>query len=201
MMKKSPAAQRLLVCLALALPLLGACGKSAPTHFYSLATEPREALQPPKAPCYSLGVGPVDLPAYLDRTQIVTRGEGNRMLLADFDQWIEPVQANFTSALSDALSRKVCAKPLMGFPWPGGSRPDYQIAIQVRTFDGALGKEAVLRADWSVADRDGKVLAWKASALREAASGNDYPSLVAAQSRLVEKLAQEMAESLATLAK
>ena len=199
MSRKSLLPLSLLTCLALVLPLLGACGKSAPTHFYSLAGEAGEPAQAPGGPCYSLGIGPIDMPAYLDRTQIVTRGEGNRMQLADFDQWIEPVQANFTRALTDALSGMVCAKPIMGFPWPGGITPDRQIAVQVRQFDGALGREAVLRADWSITNKDGRVLVWKSTTLREPCPGGEYGSLVAAQSRLVGRFAQEIAQALSNL--
>jgi uncharacterized lipoprotein YmbA len=203
MFRMKPFAKLLTVCMALALPLMSACGKSAPVRFYSLASEytAEQAAQDPKTPCVSLGVGPVDFPAYLDRTQIVTRGDANRMNLSEFDQWIEPVQANFTSALMDALVSQVCAKPLVGFPWPGGVRPDRQIAIQVREFDGKLGREAVLRADWSIIDKDGKVLVWKSTLLREACPGVDYGPLVAAQSRLVGRLAKEIAQAISGLPK
>ena len=64
---------------------------------------PAPADKAPAGSCPSLGLGPVDLPAYLDRTQIVTRGEGNLMLMAEFDQWIEPVQANFTRGRGDLM--------------------------------------------------------------------------------------------------
>ncbi|WP_243358561.1 PqiC family protein [Fundidesulfovibrio terrae] len=201
MHRKAQFSVTLLACLALMLPLLGACGKSAPTRFYSLAAEAPEPEQKPAGPCYSLGIGPVDTPAYLDRTQIVTRGEGNRMLLAEFDQWIEPVQANFSRALTDALSRMVCARPVMGYPWPGGVRPDYQVAVQVRTFDGSLGKDALLHADWSIADKDGRVLAWKSSVLREPCAGIDHAALVAAQGRLVDRFAKEVAAALSSIAR
>lgn len=189
------------LCLFVALSVLTACGKSPPVHFYSLGTGVAAAEAPVQSaqPCPSLGVGPVELPAYLDRSQIVTRGEGNRMNMAETEQWIEPVQANFTSALMDALSGLVCAGPLTVFPGPGGGRPDRQLAVQVRQFDGKLGGEAVLRAEWSVTDKDGRVLAWKNATLREPCPGVDYGSLVAAQSRLVVKLAQEMAGTLTTL--
>lgn len=186
---------RLAVLLILAATALCGCGKSAPVHFYTLALEPAKDAQP-SGPCFSLGIGPVETPPYLDRSQIVTRGEGNRMLMADFDQWIEPVQAGFSRALGEALARLVCAGPVMSYPWPGGANPDYQVAVQVRSLDGTLGKEAVLRADWTITGKDGKVVAGKSSMLREPCGGPDFASLVAAQSRLVDKLAREMAGAL-----
>lgn len=189
---------RMAACLLLVPLLAAACAKSAPTHFYSL-TEPQASAEKPRpaGPCLALGVGPVEFPPYLDRTQIVTRGQGNHMKLADFDQWIEPVQANFTAALQDSLAARVCAEPLVGFPWPDDVSPDRRIAVRVRQFDGVLGQTAVLRADWSVSDKQGKVLAWRTSTLSEPCGGGEYSALVAAQSRLVARLADEMAKALA----
>ncbi|WP_459934862.1 PqiC family protein [Fundidesulfovibrio butyratiphilus] len=187
---------RLAMCLLLVSLLASACGRSAPTHFYSL-TEPQAAEKPrPAGPCLALGVGPVELPPYLERTQIVTRGQGNHMKLAEFDQWIEPVQANFTSALQDALAARICAEPMVGYPWPDDVTPDRRIAVRVRQFDGVLGQTAVLRADWSVADKEGKVLVWRTSTLSEPCASAEYSALVAAQSRLVARLADEMVKVL-----
>ncbi|WP_300160551.1 PqiC family protein [Solidesulfovibrio sp.] len=182
--------------LAAGLLLLAGCGKSAPTHFYSLnAAAKSEAA--PAGPCMSVGVGPVDFPAYLDRAQIVTRGGGNRMHLAEFDQWIETPRENFQRVLTENLAGLVCAKPLVTYPWPTGGHPDRQVVIQVARFDGVVGQDAVLRASWSVLDVDGNNLAWNSNEYRETAAGPDYDALAAAQSRLVEKFAKDVAASLA----
>jgi hypothetical protein len=195
-------------CLALALVLLAACGKSAPTHFYTLAPEPLPALpggtsgaaEPgggvktrPAGPCPSLGIGPVDFPAYLDRNQVVTQGEDHRMFVAEFDQWIEPLQDNFKRTLLADLGTATCAKPLVMYPWPPGVRPDHQVVIQVRRFDGALGREAVLQADWSILDASGAILFWQTSQYREPLDGPGYAQLASAQSRAVARLAGDIA--------
>ncbi|WP_428560539.1 MAG: PqiC family protein [Solidesulfovibrio sp. DCME] len=183
--------------LAAALLLLAGCGKSAPTHFYSLSSAPAaQKDQAPSGPCLSVGVGPVDFPAYLDRSQIVTRTGANRMQLAEFDQWIETPRENFQRILTENLAGLVCAKPLVTYPWPTGGHPDRQVVIQVARFDGVLGQDAVLRASWSVLDTDGKNLAWRSNEYRQAAGGPDYDSLAAAQSRLVEQFAKDVADSL-----
>jgi hypothetical protein len=182
---------------ACALLLLTGCGKSAPTRFYSLsAAGAPPAAEAPAGPCLSLGVGPIDFPAYLDRAQIVTRIGDNRMQMADFEQWIEPLRDNFQRALLENLSRLVCAKPLIGFPWPAGGHPDRQLVIQVASFDGTLGQETWLRVSWAVLDADVKTLVWRSAEYREPVAGPDYAALAAAQSRLVEKFAKDVAESL-----
>lgn len=178
------------------LPLLAGCGKSAPTHFYSLSASPSQTAEAPAGPCLSLGIGPIDFPAYLDRSPIVTRLSQNQMHLADFDQWIEPLRENFQRILTENLASLVCAKPLVTYPWPAGGHPDRQVVIQVASFDGSLGEQARLKASWSVLDADGKPLTWRTVEHHEAAAGPDYAALAAAQSRLVEKFAKDVAESL-----
>ncbi|MFP5238810.1 MAG: membrane integrity-associated transporter subunit PqiC, partial [Acidobacteriota bacterium] len=177
----------LLLCLAAAL--LAGCGKSAPTHFYSLSSAqeaaPAQEAKAAKAPCFSLGVGPVDFPAYLDRSQVVVRQSGNQMHVADFEQWVEPLQENFKRVLLENLEGSLCASPLVLHPWPVGVRPDYQVALQVLRFDGAPGQSAQLRASWSILDSHGELLVWKSSTLQESVAGPGYDALAAAQSRLV----------------
>ena len=184
--------------LALCLILfLAGCGKSAPTRFYSLTAAPAAAGATAETrDCPALGLGPVEFPAYLDRSQIVTPGQGTSMHLAEFDQWIEPVRTNFERILMENLSGLVCAGPLVSHPWPEGLRPERQVAIQVRRFDGTLGGQAELRADWSILDAGGEVLVWRATTASEPAQGPDYAALVAAQSRLVEALARDIAAGL-----
>ncbi|WP_243438574.1 PqiC family protein [Fundidesulfovibrio soli] len=193
-----------LLPLCLAAFLLAGCGKSAPTHFYSLSTgqtAPEREAAPARAPCFSLGVGPVDFPAYLDRSQVVVRQGGNQMHVADFEQWVEPLQENFKRVLLENLEGSLCASPLVLHPWPVGVRPDYQVALQVLRFDGAPGQSAQLRASWSILDSRGELLVWKSSTLQESVAGPGYDALAAAQSRLVNRLSQEIAQAFAGLKK
>lgn len=208
MFTRANALAAMLAALALTAPLLGGCGKSAPTRFYTLAPQSisqqagqdaQAAIPAPGQPCRSLGIGPVDFPPYLDRNQIVTRSGSHQMAVADFDQWIEPLHDNFNRTLIADLAGVTCDKPLVLFPWPAGVRPDYQVAIQVRRFDGSLGGEAVLQADWSVIDASGQAVAWQTSLFKETPGGADYANLASAQSRLVARLAQDIAAKLRSL--
>jgi hypothetical protein len=188
---------RALPLAVLLLTLLAAgCGKSAQTRFYTLTGDPEAAKT---APCVSLGVGPVDFPPYLDRTQIVTRLDGSRMHLAEFDQWIEPLHDAFARALAAGLTQPECGKPVAQSPWPPGVKPRYQLTVQVRRFDAVPAREAALEASWSILDDSGKVLAYKSSVLREPLQGPDYAQIAQAQSALTAKLAREVAAELAKL--
>jgi uncharacterized lipoprotein YmbA len=193
--------------IGVALLLLGACvtGTSAPSRFYVLhpvaATETE--LQPaPVERCLAIGIGPLELPAYLDRPQIVTRLSHNELKLAEFDKWAEPLRDNLIRVVAENISSLLCTEPITIFPWKSYTRIDYQVAIEIVALDGKLGDKASMTARWSILEGEDKNPLWlKRSSYSESVDGSGYPAFVAAQSRLVEALSREIAETLKALPK
>lgn len=190
--RTSPLIVLVATCL-LALCLLSGCGKSAPTHFYALS--PAEAPPLDGPPCYSVGIGPVEIPAYLDRRDVVTREGGARVKLAEFESWAEPVKDGLARVLAENLSGLVCARPIAVYPWPTGVNPEYQVTVQAQRFDGALKKDVVLRASWSILNGDGELLVWKLFESR-APAGDDYASMAASMSDLAATLSRDIAMAI-----
>lgn len=185
--------------------LLAGCASSPTPRFYLLtsleATSP-EMKPPTQEPCFSIGIGPINLPDYLDRPQIVTRGTSIELKLAEFDRWGEPLGDSLKRVLAKNLSTLLCIKTIAFFPWKGGIPFDYRIEMEVLRFDGSLGGNVSLEAWWVVFSGDGKrMLASKRSILTEAVGGQDYKSLVGAQSRALGTLSREIAEVIKTLPK
>src|SRR5882757_4935 len=83
--------------------LLSGCAESKPARFYVL-TPLMAAKEATAAKGPALGVGPVVIPQYLDRPEIVTRSSDNRLDLANFDQWGGRFGDNITRALAENLS-------------------------------------------------------------------------------------------------
>ena len=87
------------VALVAELLLLG-CGtlsaKPDPSRFFTLSAltqnEPNAAKQPSGMPGISLGVGPVTLPGYLVRQEIVVRVARNQLILSEHDRWAVPAR-------------------------------------------------------------------------------------------------------------
>ena len=96
-----------LLLFAAAVVGLGGClgGASAPTKYCTLApvvSQPAE--NNPASPDLALGIGPVMLPASLDRPQIVTRQGAEELTLVEFDRWAEPLRAGVPRVLADKLT-------------------------------------------------------------------------------------------------
>ena len=91
-----------LALLGVALLALSGCASSPPTRLYVVPSLTDTATAPPLAPHdLTLGVGPVTLPPYLDRPQIVTRAGRARLILAEFDQWAAPLQDTVARVLAE----------------------------------------------------------------------------------------------------
>ena len=184
--------------------VLSGCA-SSPSRFYLLSS--LEATSPEMKPsaeerCFSFGIGPINIPYYLDRPQIVTRGTSTELKLAEFDRWGEPLGDNLKSVLAKNLSILLCTKAVAFFPWRGGIPIDYRIEMEVLRFDGSLGGNVSLEAWWMISSGDGKrILFSKKSTLTEAVGGQDYKSLVGAESRALGTLSREIAEAIKTLSK
>jgi len=70
--------------IALALPLiLAGCGTTPASKYYLLSAE---ASGFPQGSTPSLGVGPIEIPEYLNRNALVYGREGNRLHVANFER-------------------------------------------------------------------------------------------------------------------
>ncbi|UCG11537.1 MAG: membrane integrity-associated transporter subunit PqiC [Deltaproteobacteria bacterium] len=194
--------------LIIALSLLGpfGClgkGTTQPTRFYHLnPLASSDSMKKVSAPGTDLaiGVGPIQLPEYLDRPQIVTREGNNELQLAEFSQWAESLTKNFSRVFAENLSILLDTERVVIFRWKGTRSLTYWVKMEVSRFDGELGGNASLIARWGIYEEDGiNAIMTKRASFTEPVNGKDYESLVAAQSRLIMAFSREVAETIRTL--
>ena len=190
-----PTSAALATCLALA-----GCADSQPTRFYTLAAvpdAPSEAL--PALPAdLAVGIGPVTLPPYLDRPQLVTRAGSNRAVLADFDSWVEPLQGMFARVLAENLALHLGTDDVLMLPQRRPLALDYQVEVDVTRFDVDTSGNAVLEARWWVLGRDGeRLLRSGRSSITEPTQVGDYTAAAGALSRALGAMSLEIARALA----
>jgi hypothetical protein len=177
-------------------------GPSAPTKFYT--------LMPVAAPdgtgrsaaadlAVTVGVGPVILPAYLDRSQIVTRRGPDELDLAEFDRWAGPLDDNIQGVVAQDLATLLQTDRIALFPWPKRRSVARQVVVDVLRFDGTPGGDVSLDARWRILGSDGGELMVKRLSLTEATGGPGYARLVAAMSRAVSGLSRDVAAALRAL--
>ncbi len=184
--------------LALTVALAG-CMSLAPrpdrTRYYVLDAGP--GAPPPRAALPALGVGPVRLAAYLDRSEIVTRAGPARIEVATFERWGAPLDALLASALSEALREAVPAREVVTWPWPPGMTPEWTVAVDVLRFEREPDGTGVLEARWTL--RRGAMLAGQGlTSARERAAAPGTGETVAALGRTVRTLARDVAAGVET---
>jgi len=183
----------------------GSCAlrTSATTRFYILSPLVHTAVEKQDEKgknCKTIGIGPLDLPAYLDRPQIVTRVNPDELKLAELDNWAEPLKDNITRVLAENISRLLCTEDVVFFPWKQSSHVDYQVDIKIVWMDGKLGEKAILVTQWAVIDASGKsVLLTKRSQYTESVTETTYSALVAAYNRLIANFSHDIAQAVKSL--
>jgi uncharacterized lipoprotein YmbA len=184
------------------LSALGGCSLSRrppPTRLYVLTAMPQSerAARPILTNSGAIGIGPVTLPQYTNRSQIVTGNTNPELGRASFEQWAEPLEDNFTRVLTENLSLLLATDQVEVFPWRGPTSIAYQVIIDVTQFLGEPGGQASLEARWSVVGKNGKeVLVRKKSSFIEPVGGQDYQTLAAALSRTVAQLSRDIAAAI-----
>jgi uncharacterized protein len=193
-----PVLRRLaVVTLAASLLGLGACA-STPSRFYILnplsASEVIPATAAAQGPV--IAVGPVTVPKYLDRPQIVTRASRNQLTLGEFDRWAEPLPDNISRVLGENLARLVPTDHILLQTWPRPATLDYQVTVEVLDFEGGLGGESVLLALWSLLDGAEQPLITRRASLQSPVGGRDYEALVQALNQMLDALSRDIAEAI-----
>lgn len=188
------------------LMILGGCigGKSSPAKFYVLSAlpnpEPTKKVEAAERGV-AIGVGPVSLPPYLDRPEIVTRSGGNELHLSEFDRWAEPLQQNVSSVLAENLSILIPTDRTTVFPWERSVPITYQVIVEVTRFEGNADGNVSLMARWSVFGADGKkeLLSRQSNLTTPTGAPRDHTATVSAMSRSLADLSREIAAAIKTL--
>jgi uncharacterized lipoprotein YmbA len=148
---------------------------------------------------FTIGLGPIKLPPYLDRPEIVTRMAPNRLELSKEDRWGESVQNGFTRSMERDLSAQTSAAIVL-FPWYSTVHIDMQVQIDIYRFETDAQGTATLSAKWTVLDSTGKnILYTVESNLTQPSKPGDNTEAAAALSRTIGDLSAQIANMLQQL--
>ena len=179
-----------LASVCAACMLAGACGSSPPSRFYKLT-----ATDMPAAPASTVfvAIGPVTVPAVVDRPEIVVSAGVNELALDEFNRWASPLQDNLSRVIAENLAAMLGTPRVILYPNALATDPEYRVAIDVRAFDSVPGTAATVDATWTVRrSRDGKTETGRTLA-RENVTAPGYEALAAAHSRAVARLCGDIA--------
>lgn len=140
---------RKMITLLIATLLITACGRSQPSQFYVLTDMANSKHQQRSRP-FNLGVGPITLPKYLDKPEIVTREHGNELQLAEFHRWAEGLTDNVVRVVGDNINAMLPNSHIYSYPWNAKANINYQVEVDVRRFEMDSNYNCVLTAQWNI---------------------------------------------------
>jgi uncharacterized lipoprotein YmbA len=189
-------ARHLLVALGMAL-LTTSCATSPPTQFYVLRPMEGPASTAVPARQLAVGVGPLSLPGYLDRPQIVSRSGTNQLELAEFDKWAEPLKDSLPKLIAANLGVLLPSERVYRYPWSASTKVDYQVTVDILAFERTTDGTCTLEARWSVIDRHTRAArATRHQRYSAQAQGADYAVTVAAMNAALGDMSRDIAATL-----
>jgi uncharacterized lipoprotein YmbA len=189
--------RRLASCVLLFALVAGTGCASPRSDFYTL----NSAAKPVTTGAdYSVAVGPVSVPAAVDRPQIVVRLAPNQVGIDEFHRWASPLPDAISRVVAENLAAMLGTPNVTVFTRPTAAGARYRVLVDVLRFESAPGEAATLDAVWTVrSTMDGATRSGRTTA-SEPVPDREYATLAAAHSRALGRLSADLAGAIRALA-
>ncbi|MDP2905966.1 MAG: PqiC family protein [Candidatus Omnitrophota bacterium] len=192
------------VSSAMALSGCVSPSSSPPPRFYMLsavtANEGVPTFEIPKDTI--IEVGPVKIPDYQNRPQIVTQDKDKMLTLAQFDRWGESLDVGLARALAEDLTLMLPGATVGIFPSNYAIPVNYQVIIDVAQLESELDKDLVFAAQWSLIEPKKNVMLFtKRAEFRQPIEPHNYSGLAKTLGAVCATLGSQIAEGLSAKCK
>ncbi|MFI3198082.1 MAG: PqiC family protein [Methylococcaceae bacterium] len=144
-----------------------------------------------------IGIGPLSLPALIERRQIVTRTENNGIQIAEFDLWAAPLKDNVLAVLSKNVGTLQPNAIVRTYPWNAFGDVDYRVIVDISRFDTQLGKSANLEASWAIMEEKNHTIVSNGQTnIKQPLNDATYNSAAQALSKLLSDFSQQLSLAL-----
>lgn len=200
-MQKSKIIRISYITMLAAVLMLTACGKTAPSKFYAL----QPAAQTPSGSTLSrdvaLTIGPVAIPGAMERNEIVVYDSGNAVSFSEFHRWAGPLDLSIASVIAQNIGTLLDTERVTPYTRENIFQPSHRVVINVNRYESRLSTAFLLNATWSIKDLEkSKTLLVQSSTISESLTSADYEELVAAQSKALAALSEQIAAAIVEVA-
>lgn len=144
-----------------------------------------------------IGVGPIVLAEYIDRPNLVLQDAPNRLAVAEDHRWAGDLAASIGRVTATNLARRLQTGNVRTYPWPRDEEITLQVTLDIRQLHGCEDGYAVIEAGWRVYSLpERRLKASRTFVSREQLASDGYQALVAAQSILLARLADDVAAGM-----
>jgi uncharacterized lipoprotein YmbA len=191
----------LITALPLAALATGCLGGPTPEPaYYTLSSAAGLDATPLAArPELGLVLGQVDLPRYLDRSELVTRSGAHGLRVWNLQRWGGSLRTDVQRVVADDLARLLGTARIAVYPAEARFPVDYRVLLELLELGGAPGHPVALRARWTIAGGDGRAVAVGATEVEQAPASASWEDYVAAHGAALAVLTRELAERISGL--
>jgi len=195
-----------IICMIFVLSL-GGCvsvSNSPNPRFYTLYTpdkeKPSQEFNIPENTI--IGIGPVRIPEYLNRPQIVTNNKDKTIFFDEFNRWAESLDFALARLINNDLTLIIPKTSLQMFPWDLTIAVKYQVIVDVVQLENNLNHDLIFVTQWSIIDLEKKRAVFtKRSEFRQDIYPHNYYGLTEALSAATMSLSKEVAQGLVSVVK
>ena len=142
-----------------------------------------------------IGLGPIRVPEYLNRPQIIVAVTPNQYLLSEDHRWAERLDQNISLALYQVLPGQLNTDRVVRYPWAQRQVVDYQVGMDIVEFNVDASGQSRLIVQWFIKHKDNTIMD-KRSEYQYPGSSSDYELIVKAQSQCLTQFGLEISQTL-----
>ena len=184
-----------ILSISITLLLNGCVGTSAEMRYYALNSSDI-AENTNKGTIIS--IGPFEIPEYLNRHNVVIRGQGTNLQVLKFDRWAEPLGEAATRRITTTLSGLINEGFVVQFPASTDVSPDYRVRGRITHFEADQNGQVGLSVRWAILDRGRDFVATPRGANFSTSieTSDDVTAITTAMGELLDELALSIEKEL-----
>lgn len=184
-----------IVFLLSILPLLISCQHSPQKSYYLLTPLAPQTETKSASISHLIGLGPVELADYLERSNMVRMYPDNSLNLNSNDFWGEPLGKGIVRVLSLNLTRQDPTRMIQPFPWRSDRIPPHSLRVTIHELV-LINGQAKINATWELVNTSDKRTIERQHFIRTLETNNKGQNMAYAYSQLLAELAKEMNSAL-----
>lgn len=147
-----------------------------------------------------IGIGPVNIPEYQNRPQIVTINKEKMLKFDEFDRWGESLDVGVARLIREDLTVMLPGAKLTMYPWTPAIPVKYQVVAEIVQLDSELDKNMFFAVQWMVIDvQNAKTVMIKRFEFRQPIIPQNYSGVAKTLSKACASLSSQISLELATL--
>jgi uncharacterized lipoprotein YmbA len=181
-----------LVLALLTLIALSACSSAPPTRYFLLEAD---AAAIAADDGITLGLHPVEIPEYLQRTRLLLDASGGSLAYSNNSRWSEPLADAIYRVSQLQLAQQLSTGNFSRWPWSPDARPDWEVRISVLAMECRAG-QCLLTAEIGLRQSAEELQPWQRliRTWRASPENNDEGAIAASYGALVRSMNRDIAD-------